>query len=130
MLKIYDRAAMARALTLDLDPRLHALLESRFPSLVTADGDLTDWTEFLIVEYGDAESDVVRELGFSPLVEPLDGARFGSAGFQPFWDDLIDHDGWFELTLSFGSTFAYILYIEDAAGVMPELRSMCRQYAR
>ena len=127
MITIYDRASMAHVLArTDLDPHLQQLLGSRFASLVTPDGDLTDWTEFLIVEAGDREEDIQREVGFSPLVEPIDGARFGAKGFRPFWDHLTDHDGWFELTISFGSTFAYVLFIQDGDGVMAEL---CRRYA-
>ena len=130
MITIYDGAAMARVLTLDIDPQLRGLLERRFASLVTADGDLTDWTEFLVVEPGDREADIIREVGFSPLVEPIDGARFGSRGFHPFWDHLTKHDGWFELTISFGSTFAYVLLIQDEDGALPELRCLCRWYTR
>lgn len=128
MITIYDRASMVRVLSLNLDPQLRGLLERCVASLVTPDGDLTDWTEFLIVEPGDREADMQREVGFSPLVEPIDGARFGSRGFHPFWDHLTDHAGWFELTISFGSTFAYVLFIQDADGVLPELLRLCRQY--
>lgn len=126
MITIYDRAAMAHVLTLDLDPQLRSLLERRFASLLTPYGDLTDWTEFLIVEPGDTEDDIVREVGFSPLVEPVDGARFGSEGFSSFWDSLVAHPGWFELTISFGSAFAYVLFIADLEGGMPELNKMLR----
>ena len=129
MITIYDRAAMAHVLTLDLDPDLSRLLERRFASLLTPYGDLTDWTEFLIVEPGDMEDDIVREVGFSPLVEPVDGIRFGSEGFSPFWDSLVAHSGWYELTISFGSAFAYVLFIADAPGVLPELTGLCRRYA-
>ena len=130
MITIYDRASMARVLTLDLDPQLRSLLDRRFASLVTADGDLTNWTEWLIIEPGDREADIVREVGFSPLVEPIDGARFGSKGFHAFWDHLTKRDGWFELTISFGSTFAYVLLIEDAPGVPDDLLALCREYVR
>lgn len=130
MIRIYDRAAMAHVMTLDLDPRLRALLEQRFAALITPDGDLTDWTEWLIFQPGDSESDIVREVGFSPLVEPIDGARFGGKGFQPFWDHLTKHGDWgWELSISFGSTFAYILLIQDTGGVDDPLLTMCRLYA-
>jgi hypothetical protein len=130
MLTIYDRAQQARVLTLDLEPALRALLQRRFAALGTADCDLMDWTEFLIVEAGDREDDIIREVGFSPLIEPINGARFGGKGFAPFWDHLTDHGGWFELSISFGSSFAYVLFIHDGEGILPELRCMCRRYAR
>lgn len=129
MLHLYDRATMAHALTLGLDPQLHTLLERRLAALKTIDGDLTDWTEYLIVEPGDTEEDIIRHVGFSPLVEPSYGARFDEAGFEPHWDWLSDHGGWFELIETFGSAFAYVLFIQDTAGVVPELRSLCRRYA-
>lgn len=125
MLLLESRAAMARALTLDLDPHLLAVLRQRIDDL----DHLLDDTEFLIVVAGDSEPDIVREVGFSPLVEPIDGIRFGAPGFEPFWDHLVDHGGWFELSLSFGSTFAYGLFVQDAAGIIPDLRALCRRYA-
>ncbi|WP_375287067.1 hypothetical protein [Sphingomonas sp.] len=129
MITIYDRASMARVLTLELDSQLHRILERRFASLVTSDGDLTDWTEFLVVEPGDGEDDIVREVGFSPVIEPVDGARFGTKGFRPFWDHLDREDGHFVMIQSFGSTFAYVLIIPDAEGIWPELLLLCRHYA-
>jgi hypothetical protein len=126
MQHLYDRATMTRALTGNLDPALTARLASRIAALSQGEFDLVDDTEILIVETGDTENDIIRHVGFSPLVEPIDGHRFGQPGFQPFWDWLIQHPGWWELSVSFGSTFAYILLIQDAEGVLPELRAMCQ----
>ncbi|WP_288487116.1 hypothetical protein [uncultured Novosphingobium sp.] len=129
MISIFNRAAMARVLTLDLAPQLRCLLERRFASLVTPWGDLTDWTEWIILEPGDGEDDIVCEVGFSPLIEPIDGARFGTTGFRPFWDHLDHEGGHFVMIQSFGSTFAYVLIIPDDDGIFPELLALCRQYA-
>ncbi|MES2095362.1 MAG: hypothetical protein V4459_01245 [Pseudomonadota bacterium] len=127
MLHFYDRATIARALTLDLDPKLHALLTERINAL----GDeLIDWTECLVVQPGDTEDDIIRHVGFSPLVEPIDGIRSGEAGFTPFWDYLADHGGYFELIVTFGSTFAYIVFVQDTEGVPTDLLDLCRIYAR
>jgi hypothetical protein len=128
MLTAYDRASMARLLTLGLNPQLHALLQRRFDALMTPHGDLTDWTEFLIVEPGDTEADILREVGFSPLIHPH-GACFGTKAFAPFWDHLTHEGGYFVLTITFGSTFAYVLVIADAEGTLPALRCLCRRYA-
>lgn len=117
MLHLYDRATMARALTLDLDPRLLDLLRRRFAALVTQDGDLTDWTEYLIVQAGDTEEDIVRHLGTSPLVDPVSGARFGEPGFHPHWDWLEYHAGWWEMILTYGGDFACILIIEEGTTI-------------
>ncbi|MES3154223.1 hypothetical protein [Sphingomonas faeni] len=124
MLLLNDRAAMAHALTLDLDPTLLALLRRRIEDLE----DLIDVTEILVIVAGDAESDIIRQVGFSPLVEPVDEVRFDAPGFGPFWDHLVDHGGWFELSISFGSAFAYVLFISDTDGVLPDLLTLCRHY--
>lgn len=130
MKHFYDRASMAHALTLELDPALRALLDDRFRSLTVGEHDLTNWTEYLVVEAGDTESDIERHVGFSPLVEPIDRARFGDTDFYPHWAWLAEHDGWFELIQTFGSTFAYVLFIQDVDGVLPELRCLCRKHSR
>lgn len=129
MIKVYDRAAMAHVLALDLNPQLRRLLERRFAALITPFGDLTDWTEWIILKPGDVEDDIVQEVGFSPLVSPIDGARFDEPGFEPFWDHLQREDGHYTLIQSFGSTFAYILIVPDADGMLPDLLRLCRQYA-
>lgn len=119
---------MAQLLSLELDLQLRRLLERRSAALVTPYGDLTDVTEFFIIQCLSTEAEIEQELGYSPLEEPITGARFGSAGFQPYWDHLVRHDGWFELAISYGSTFATIILIEDADGVVPELRAMCESF--
>jgi hypothetical protein len=129
MITIYNRADMAHVLTRDLDPRLIDLLRRRFADLVTPYGDLTDWTEFIVVEPGDTEADVERELGFSPLVNPVDGSRFGTPTFQPFWDHLALAAGYFEMAFSFGSTFAAIVLVADDRHVDSHLLRSCRMYA-
>lgn len=118
-----------RALINPSDPNLAHLLANRLAALSTGTFDLIDHTEIVIIEPGDTEADIIREVGFSPLVEPIDGIRFGQPGFQPFWDWLIRHLGWWELSISFGSTFAYILFIQDVNGIEPELAIFCARYA-
>lgn len=128
MLFAYDRASMAHLLSLDLDPQLHSLLERRFAALITPYGDLTDATEFFVIQSSMTEAEIQDELGYSPLEEPITGARFGSAGFQPYWDHLVRHDGWFELAISYGSTFGTIILVE-ADGVLPDLLAMCESFS-
>lgn len=130
MIHLHDRAGMARALTLDLDRALRALLKAHIDHLTAGEHDLTDWTEFLIVQPGDSEADIVRHVGFSPLVEPIDGHRFPDPAFQPHWDWLARHGGgWFEMICTFGSTFAYVLLIQDAEGVPLDMLALCHRYA-
>lgn len=126
MLHLYDRDTMANALTLDLDPQLHTLLSARISALGK---ELIDYTEYLVIEPGDDEHDIIRHVGFSPLTEPIDGARFGGAGFHPHWDYLKRHHGWYEMIVSFGSTFAYVLLIHAGEGTLPALLQLCQHYA-
>jgi hypothetical protein len=125
MMYFYDRASFARALTLDLDPRLHALLARRIGNLAT---ELIDYTEYLVVERGDTEGDIIRYIGLSPLIEPMGGIRFGKPGFQPHWDYLAAHDGWFEFIFTFGSAFAYVLLVESRNSETDLLQRLCMTY--
>lgn len=129
MLHFYDRATMAHALTLDLDPELHRLLTDRIASLRTDEYDLTDDTEFIVIQPGDSEDDLIQQVGFTPLTEPIDGIAYGQPGFYPHWDWLTRHGSWFEMVLTFGSTFAYVLLIRDDEGIPHQLRAMCRKHA-
>jgi hypothetical protein len=91
-------------------------------------GDLTNATEFLIVEAGDTEADIVRHIGFSPLIEPICAARYGEPGFSPSWDYLTAWGGWFEMIVTFGSTFGYVLLIQDVGAPPSELIAMCHAH--
>lgn len=128
MIVIYDSAAMAQTLKLDLDPQLRSLLERRFAALKTRYGDLSDATEWFVIQPGDRETDIVEQLGYSPLEEPIDGARFGTEQFRPYWDHLVRHSGYYEMAISYGSTFATLILV-DAEGTLPDLLAMCREYS-
>lgn len=130
MISFNDRASLAGALSRPLEQRLRTLLAARLARLVTPDGDLTDLTHIVVIESGDTEADIRRALGFSPLENPLDGTRYGSPAFQPFWDWLQRHNGWFELIVTIGNSgFADVLFIQDTDGVEPALLALCRTHA-
>ncbi|MBA2935310.1 hypothetical protein HZF05_14575 [Sphingomonas sp. CGMCC 1.13654] len=124
MRHLYNRSDFASLPTLDLDPRLHLLLSQRIAAL---EEELIDWTEYLVVEPGDTEADIQRHIGLSPLVDPVSGKRWGEEGFHPGWDYHAKHDGWWELLFTFGSTFAYVVFIADAEGVPGDLLDLCRR---
>lgn len=122
MIHIYDDATLANALAGDL----RELLATRIAQLGE---ELAAETEWLIIEPADTEDDIIRAVGFSPLVEPVDGV--GYPGFeQGGWDWILAHDRYFEVQFTFGSTVAYMLLVEDADGVIPDLRELCREHAR
>lgn len=129
MLSFYTAEAIAAAPTnASIDPALRRLLADRVSDWTTT--CLLDHTHLLIVEAGDTEQDIVAEVAFSPLINPLDGERFGSSRFVPHWDWFEEHQGWFELVFTVGNDgFAFVLLIRDADGVDPDLLSLCRAQA-
>lgn len=127
MLSLYDRETMSAALEQPLTPKLRGLLERRINQCER--DQLIELTHFLVIQPGDTEEDIQQEVGFSPLVNPVDRGRYPSRFFQPFWDWLQAYDGWFELILTVGNSgFAYVLLIENAEGVASDLLSLCRAY--
>lgn len=126
MLHFYDRAGFARALTLNLDASLQRLLADRIRALTE---DLIDYTEYLVVQPGDTEADIIRHIGLSPLIEPMEGIRFGERGFWAHWDHLTAHDSWFEFIFTFGSAFAYILFVQRRDDGQYPLQQLCSAFS-
>jgi hypothetical protein len=127
MLSLYDKTSREAALASPLDPRLQQLLADRIHD--ARETNLLGLTHLLVVQPGDCEHTIAEEICLSPLTNPIDGERFGSVDFQPWWDWLQQHDGWFEMIITVGNSgFAFILLIQDADGVQPELLSLCRTY--
>jgi len=102
------------------DPKLKNLLTDRVADW-TARG-LLDLTHVAIIEVGDTDVSIIDELAFSPLINPLDGLRYGMAGFVLPFDHVEDHGGRFELILTVGNDgFAFVLFVRDREGVDREL---------
>jgi hypothetical protein len=128
MIAFSDRASLEAAPTLPLDEQLRPLLLNRIRHYATQ--GLLDLTHLVVVQPGDTEEDIVAEIGLSPLVNSLDGARYGSPNFQPWHDWLQRHDGFFELVVTVGNSgFAFVLLIQDAPGADPDLIALCRTFA-
>lgn len=127
MISIYDEASARAALDQPPEPALRTLIVDRL-SDATAIG-LADQTHIVVVQLGDTEAKLQEELGWSPLVNPMTGERYGSPGFEPYWSWLQDVGGWFELIHTVGNSgFAYLLLIERTDGVLPELLTLCAEY--
>ena len=125
MILIHDKASAARALAADLDPPMRAALERELTLLTAGEHDLTDWTDIIAVEPGDTEEAVAREVGFSPLDDPLSGVRHDQPGFEPGWDHLSLGSGVFRMVATYGSTFATVFLIPDADSPLADL---CRRH--
>lgn len=127
MLSMHDEATMQAALALPIDPHLRALLTTRIIHYGAA--GLSSLTHLVVIQPGDSEAVIMREIGLYPTTSPIDGAHFGSMAFHPFWDWLEDQGGWFEMIVTVGDTgFAYILLIENAEGADPDLLALCNAY--
>ena len=89
---------------------------------------MADQTHVVVIEPGDTEGDIQSEIGWSPLVHPVEGYRYGTAEFVPYWAWLEYVGGWYELLHAVGNVgFAYVLLIEKATGTLPDLLAMCRE---
>ena len=108
------------------DPDLRSLVKGH---LATArENGLEDLTCIAVVEPNDSEAAIVGELGFSPLVNPLSEMRFGDPDFNPAWDWLEVHRGWYELIFTVGDAgFAYIILVPTGARE-GDLTRMCERY--
>ena len=120
----FDNAkAIARAPRLMTDPKLKNLLTDRVQDWKAR--GLLDLTHLAIIEVGDTDVSIIDELAFSPLVNPLDGLRYGMEGFVLPFDYAEDHGGWFELVMTIGNSgHAVVIFIRDRDGVDPELLAM------
>lgn len=132
MIALHDRVSIEDALSSSLDCRLRVLIAACIKQEIRpVTYNLIDYTTIVVARPGDTERDIRRELGFSPLTNVFDGSRFGSDEFIPFFDVIHDHKGWFELIYTVGNDgFAFVLFVQDANGVEPNLLSLCRTYAR
>lgn len=123
MLSLPDAAAIEAALNQPLDSDLHAVLLERFDQITTQ--LLGDLTHIVVIQPGDTEADIIDVCGWSPLVHPIDGTRYGDRDFQPYWAWLRDLGGWYELIQPVGNEgFAYILLIEKGDTAFS---AMCEQ---
>lgn len=129
MILIFDRASAAAVSASNLDPLMRAVLEAELALLTAGEHDLTDWTDIALIQPRDSEADIGREVGFSPLIDPILNVRFGEPGFEPGWDLLTLRGGVFRFVFTFGSTHATILLVPDANGILPGLLNLCRHHA-
>jgi len=93
-------------------------------------GDVADIAHFLIVQAGDDDRSVKGELGFSILENLVDGARFGNPDFEPSWEWIMRHEGWFELVYVLTDDgFGWVVFVQDDEATDADLLAVCREYA-
>ena len=89
--------------------------------------DLLDLAPILVIEAGDTEQDIIKEIGFSPLVNRVDGERFLSSAFTPNWEYITHHDGWYEqvyVTCDDGA--GVMIFVPDDDRINADLLALCQ----
>lgn len=131
MITIYDSADMQRVLSGPFDPDLKMLLVKRLDMLSDfSDFDLSELVHFVIVEPGDSIAAIETELGFSPFVNFVDGARFPDSAYQPSWEWLVAPGPWYELCYALSdSGFGIVLLVPNRPGVEPAVLELFNAFA-
>lgn len=126
MISIPDSETMSATLSRPLPPELRNILEEIAAHSMEA--GLRDLTFIVVIEPSDAEATIAEEIGFSPCVNPIDGTRYGQAGFEPYWAYLRERGAWYELTHTISNDGFAVILLADGKGD-DDLRRMCREYA-
>ena len=130
MITTYDSADMQRVLEGSIDPNLKTILLERLELLTEfSDWDLADLAHFIIVEPGDCIDAIEQELGISPFVNLVDGARYPDPRFEPNWEHCIVREGYFDLTFALcDAGLAICLLVPDRDDIDPQLLELCRVF--
>ena len=130
MISIRDSQTMEFALSCPLDPQLRMLLLKRLDMLSEfSEFDLGELAWFYVVEPGDTLVTIDAELGFSPFVNFVDGARYPDPAFTPSWEWLIDHGLWIETVFTRSDAGVGInLLVPNRPDVDPMLLALLKAY--
>ena len=112
------------------DPAIRRLVEMRFMQVCA--GELYDADRhgyMLVVEPGDTLQTIERESGVPVLTDLFGEARFGDPEFTPAAEVIEEHSNCYELVFIFSDDGGVEIFVPKAAGVDPELRAMCAQFA-
>jgi hypothetical protein len=126
MVVINDSDALARALTLPLDPRLAALLLRRREQL---GGEFKDYCRFVVFQAGDRPCFLEQVLGWSLFQNIGDGSWYGQPDYSPAFEWIEDHGSFFELAFQFTEDFTHVVIVENASGVHHDVLNFCRTFA-
>ena len=126
---ITDQASLEVALDAVRDTPVHARLLAYAPQL--SDPELGPITTIILVEWHTTEEEIINSLGFSPLLNPMDGEWYNSPSFEPYWDWLTYTEGCWDMIVCVGNSGpATILLIPDERNQICGIRAMCRRFAK
>lgn len=85
---------------------------------------------FVLMAPGDPVADVEAAVGAPLLGNPVSTAQYGEPAFQPIFEYIGRHPGWYELVLIPGNgDFGVVLLVPDDPGIEPRLLALCAEYA-
>lgn len=120
MIVLSDAQSICAAPHTITDPDLTHLVNQ------TIDAGLCDLTCVVIVEAGDGDADLEREVGVSLFTNPISGRRYGEPGFEPHWAWLQQQGGWFELIYPVADDgYAFVVWVRNGPS---ELAHLCRTF--
>ena len=131
MKELRTTASMEAALQSDIASAIRELIAKRMSQLgQNHEGDLGDVVHFIIIEPGDQMSVIEKAVGFSLLVNLVDGTTLGDDDFVPSFEWLQDHGSFFELVyLLTDDGFGTIVLVHDHPGIEFDVHMLCLEYA-
>ena len=130
MLILRDAAAVSTI----TDPAVRALISLRFRQLTSPDGLAAPDAEMIVVEIGDAVSEIEAAIGLPILHGLFDDLPFGHPDFTPCFDILEEHihgnTRIYEMVcISNDDGAATAIFVADTEGIDADLLAMCRSFA-
>lgn len=111
------------------DPALRGLIDQRIEALREYVEVFSDLVYFIVVEPGDAISEIDEALGFPVLWNRFTDVPYGDPAFSPSWDVLDEHPGYYELVFVLTDDGAGVtMFISKGEGINPQLKEMCMRY--
>ena len=116
------------------DPAMQALVELRFRQLNSPDSLAAPDAELIVVEGGDAVSEIEAAIGFPILHGLFDDLPFGHPDFTPCFDILEEHINGntriYEMVfIGNDDGTATAIFVADSEGIDADLLAMCRSFA-
>lgn len=128
MIIVNDESDLPRIAT----PAIRQLVALRLQQLSPVASTPTP-CEFIVVEGGEAVSEIEQAVGFPILTSLFDDISFDHPDFYPNHEILeeyvYEHCRFFEMVFGFGADGAVAIFIPDQENVSTDLLSMCRSWA-
>lgn len=112
-----DTSALMDSVTIETDPQLQGLIARRIQALAEYAEPLSEFIHILVIEPGDALTDVDVQLGFSLSTRP--------------WDLVDPHSDWYEITIVVSDDgFGWVVYIPIHQDLDLDLRECCARHIK